>query len=373
MRIVDLRPWPIRMALGLWGRNRAGRAQSVDSPSAAVTESDGGWTGGLMARFMDRRDRNRPAWRDQRPFLLSVGNLALGGTGKTPVVGALARDLADRGLSGGILTRGYGSDLRGPLVVDASDSRAGDEARWHASQTAGSGWIVVQARSRPRGLRFLLEKRPDLDIVLLEDAHQTAGLARHLDLLILDRWASRVVDGHRVLQARTGSLFPLGPYRESARGARRAGIFLVETADSVPALSETGKPVATFRRQMTMRTIGGAPDPASDSTPWAALSGIAHPEAFERAAEGVLGLGPVVAIRCSDHKRFTPALVERIRREMHAAGAVRLVTTAKDWVKLEELWPPDERCLVADLRIEWGQGNALPDLVEERVRTLPER
>jgi tetraacyldisaccharide 4'-kinase len=371
MKIVDLRPWPTRMAIAAWSRRRTPGHLSDHSSGHSSDHSSASWYAGFLDRFMARRDRKRPVAPAVRPFLLSVGNLALGGTGKTPVVGALARDLAARGLRGAILTRGFGSDLQGPLVVDASNTGAGDEARWHAARLIDAGWFVVQSRSRPRGLRFLLDHRPGLDVVLLEDAHQTARLTRHLDIVILDRWTCRGNDDAAVLVPGTGSIFPFGPYRESARGAERAGILLVETETSVPGASPSGKPVASFCRRVVLRdSRNPSPDEIS-SCSWAALSGIAHPASFERDAGEAMGRAPAVAIRCRDHVPFTSELVDRILQEMRGAGAATLVTTSKDWVKLDKLWPPDIPCLVADLEIEWGNENALPDLIEERVQSLP--
>ena len=90
------------------------------------------WTEGLHARFMARRVAARAA-PPEDVFVVSVGNIALGGTGKTPVTLALARDLDRRGRRGAILTRGFGSRLKGPLPVDAGNGLAGDEARLMAA------------------------------------------------------------------------------------------------------------------------------------------------------------------------------------------------------------------------------------------------
>ena len=107
-----------------------------------------------MDRIQARRVGRRPA-PPPDPWIVSVGNLALGGTGKTPVVAELARDLAAAGHTGCVLTRGYGSPLAGPLRVDADNPGAGDEARMMAQRLDSTEWPVVQSRNRPRGLEFL--------------------------------------------------------------------------------------------------------------------------------------------------------------------------------------------------------------------------
>ncbi|MBU8871995.1 MAG: tetraacyldisaccharide 4'-kinase [Gemmatimonadales bacterium] len=368
MKVVDLRPGHVKLALSLWSG-----ALPVGKPAnrLPVWISPARLYGKLLERVMARRVSQRPAPPESRPFLLSIGNLALGGTGKTPVVGALAEELASRGLQGAILTRGFGSALAGPIVVEASNPLAGDEARWHAGRMEGTGWTIIQSRNRPRGLKFLGKNRPRLDVVLIEDGHQTAGLARHLDLVILDQWDSKDSGKQDSLLPLTGPVFPFGPWRESAAGANRADILLVESEQDVPDTSVDGCPVVVFRRRMKLRDSQSQSDVLSTPFSWVGLSGIAHPIAFERGVMRAVGSCPAVVIRCSDHVRYTPDLVRSVLLEMKKSGAKSLVTTAKDWVKLEALWPEDVPLVVADLDIWWGDRNALPDIIEERVGLLP--
>ncbi|MBK7702085.1 MAG: tetraacyldisaccharide 4'-kinase [bacterium] len=169
---------------------------------------------------------------DARPYLVSVGNLVAGGTGKTPVVMDLARRLTAAGLRTAVLTRGHGGRAAGPLRVRPDDRDCGDEARLLAA--ALPAVPVVQARRRRRGLDFLLREAPGCDIVLLEDAHQTAGVPRHLDVLILDRWERRA----GVVVPTPVRRLPWGPGREAVAGAARARLWLVEAAadlDGAPA------------------------------------------------------------------------------------------------------------------------------------------
>jgi tetraacyldisaccharide 4'-kinase len=310
-------------------------------------------------------------------FVVSVGNLALGGTGKTPVTLALARDLAGRGLNGAVLTRGFGSRLKGPLTVDSGNSLAGDEARLMAASLAdtpsGTSWIVVQARNRVEGLSYLRRENPDLDIVIAEDAHQTANLGRQLDIVILHRWE----DGADGPEPAPGPVVPFGPWRESAAGAARAGIWLIEgevgSAEPSGGAGKDKPDVVTFSRTMNLTVPdGGLPDPGP-TTAWAALAGIARPGRFEDGATGLRGCSPVLAFRPGDHARYGPRMARRIRTAMEAAGAGLLVTTAKDWVKLEDWWGEDFPVLVADLSIAWGDDTALPDLVGERLDAWKDR
>ncbi|MBU2503010.1 tetraacyldisaccharide 4'-kinase [bacterium] len=306
------------------------------------------------------------------PFLVSIGNLALGGTGKTPVLQRLAADLAGAGLAVGILTRGYGSALPGPLVVSPGNEGCGDEARLMASRLAGTGTVVVQSRRRSTGLDFLRRQAPDLDLVLLEDAHQTAGIGRDLDVLLLDRW--RVGDspdrtGHLIPLC--GPVLPFGPWREPADGARRAGIWLVEAEPAAAGVGLWGQPVAAFARRPVLGG-GTIPGLAVQDGPWAALSGIARPEPFETAAAAAVGSEPALVIRCRDHEPFGPGVRGRILAAVRRCGAASVVCTAKDWIKLEGGWPGDLNGVVLDQRLEWTSEPALPELIRKR-RSLSRR
>ncbi len=355
MKVLDLRPWWVRTALAAWRRGGGVRS--------------GGRT--LADHWIGRRVQRRDPLPAGPPWLVSVGNLALGGTGKTPVVGKLAADLASRGRRGAILVRGFGSSLRGPALVTPQHAAAGDEARWHAACLENTGWLVCQSRDRVAGLRWLRDRYPELDYVLLEDAHQTAGLPRHLDVVILDRWTIENESGQLI--AGTGRVFPAGPWRESAQGAVRADLLLVEAQDPVPAGSDHGQPVGSFARRLSLREARTAGTRIPDSRRWAALSGIAHPDRFEAGVAEELGCSPVLTVRCGDHQQYRESLLARIISEMEQAGADTLVTTAKDWVKLESLWPAGSAVLIADLELEWGQKNALPDWIEERVGSVVPR
>ena len=134
MEILDLRPWPERRLSG-------GPAPSGDpGPLARLA-------GQLADRLTARRvAARRPPTADS--LVVSVGNLRVGGTGKTPVTVALATDLAARGITGAIVTRGYGAAAAGPLVVAPDDPRAADEARLMARALTGRPWSVIQARRR---------------------------------------------------------------------------------------------------------------------------------------------------------------------------------------------------------------------------------
>ncbi len=364
MRILDLRPRTVRIMSNLWSRGTSVRGLQADhsgSPHMAARLT-AKVTDGLIARRVAARNLG-----ESGPALVSIGNLALGGTGKTPVVAALADDLASSGLKGAVLTRGFGSPLAGPLTVDPDNDLAGDEARLIATILAGRGWPVIQARRRVRGLDYLLEEYPATEVVIVEDGHQTARLGRHLDVVILDGW---FVDRHRdceKVHAVTGPVLPFGPWRESSTGADRAGIWLLETGADTPGEGMGGQSVTTFQRKLSLRDPRNDQKIESPDGRPAILSGIARPEAFENSLVEVLPCEAVLAVRCGDHARYAPRLVAVITSAASDAGADYLVTTAKDWVKLKPFWPADFPVLVADLEICWGPGKTFPEIVVERL------
>jgi tetraacyldisaccharide 4'-kinase len=351
MKIVDFRPTAERIFSG----------QKRQSPSEPAGKP--GWWSRLMDGLVARRVAARP--RPSREHLVvSVGNLALGGTGKTPVIIKLAQDLAAGGHRGAVLTRGFKSPLKGPLVVAPEDEGAGDEARLMARVLEPLDWAVIQARQRFRGLELAAGLSPRPDIILLEDGFQTGGVGRHLDVVLLDSWLVEEVAGQEVVVPRTGRVFPFGPYRESARGAERCQILLLETSSRVPARGNTGQLVGTFRRQLVLEAVNDAAVAASGPGKSLALSGIARPQVFEEGLAGLLEQEPEVALRFGDHQSYDRVDLLSILQRMKEYQCSALVTTEKDWVKLSSFWPAQTPAWVARLELQWGETNSLPQLVE---------
>ncbi len=360
--VLDWRGPAARLAATLWdagGPEGDGWRRALSALGAPL------WQAGL---------RGRLAGRGTPPgatLVVSVGNLAVGGAGKTPVVAALGAELARRGHAGAIVTRGYGSPQRGPLRVRPGDAAAGDEARLLAERVPA--WVVVQAADREAGVAAALADAPAPAIILLEDGHQSARAGRHLDVLILDRWRC---DGDAVLP-QAGPLLPWGPYREGPEGAARAACWLVEPppqddaawlARAVPGgpWAPAAGAVLGFRRTMSLdpssRPPAGAPD--------AALSGIARPAAFEAGCARLLGRPPRLAVRCDDHVAFTADIAARAAAAGRACGVAAWLVTEKDAVKLAPLWPGPEPLRIVRLDVTWAGKETLPDLVEERLASL---
>lgn len=341
MKILDWRPWTERRLL-----------------------RRGEWTGGgplarVAGRILDRVAAGRVAGRAPPPaarFVVSVGNLRVGGTGKTPVVGRAARDLDALGLEGVVITRGFRADDPSPRAVDPTDTGAGDEARLLAGELAGSRWSVIQACDRAEGLALVAAVRPGAEVVLLEDAHQTAAVGRHADVVILDRW--EVVSGR--VRPLAGPVLPFGPYRETAIGARRAAIWLLESEDAPGAEAPGGVVVMGFARRAR---IGGP-----ITGPVGLVAGLARPERFEETAGGVLAERPRVSVRLTDHARYDDRILDRLWTVGRSHGVATWVTTAKDHVKLSDLGVPGAALAAIHQDVVWTTTPTLPAWIEERRR-----
>jgi tetraacyldisaccharide 4'-kinase len=253
--------------------------------------------------------------------VISVGNLTVGGTGKTPLVIALVERLRDEGYRPVVLSRGYkrvGSGVvivsrgNGPLVKPLT---AGDEPLLIARRTKGIP-VVVGADRHEAGL---VAERENLgDIFVLDDGFQHRRLHRDVDLVTVDpvEWEA----GERLL--------PAGPWREPKSAILRAQAACVRTEGNraLPSL-----PIPVFAMETVIDGIydGDRQVPIESIRGHAivAFAGIAKPERFFDALEN-LGIFPVRRVRFRDHHRYS-------ERDLQRLGGETWITTEKDAVRLE--------------------------------------
>jgi tetraacyldisaccharide 4'-kinase len=266
--------------------------------------------------------------------VVSVGNLSVGGSGKTPVVRRVAEMLRDDGRSVAVLSRGYGGSFRGEvLVVSDGDeilagaAEAGDEPVMLARSLPG---VVVAVGRRRDDVGRVVEARFGRRVHVLDDGFQHLRLERDLDLVCLD-----VQDLHdRVL--------PAGRLREGPEALDRADVILLTrleaaSEEELQALEARLGPRRTFRvsrHVVGWRTLGGAE--ASAPRRVFLFAGIARPERFEADATAS-GAEIVGRAFFTDHHRYRAREVEGLAARARAGGAEALVTTAKDAVRLEGL------------------------------------
>jgi tetraacyldisaccharide 4'-kinase len=262
--------------------------------------------------------------------MIGVGNLMVGGSGKTPLAAELVRMLAERGRKPALLHGGYAADE--PAL----------HARWNPAVP------VLVGRDRVANTRVAMAG--GADVIVLDDAFQHRRLGRSLDVLLVpvEGWTERP------------RLLPRGPWREPPGAARRAGLIVVtrKTASAEMA-ADVAKQVARHSDAPIVvasilpagwRSGGGEPiDPPGRVM---AVAGLARPELFARNAEQA---GAVVAARMwfPDHHEYT---MQDVRRILRAADALPIATTAKDALKLERLLPADRvRVLVQLVTFESGR------------------
>lgn len=254
--------------------------------------------------------------------VLSIGNITLGGTGKTPLVIALALEFCRRGLRPAVLSRGYGSGRRDPLLVhgELPVSIAGDEALELALALAGSGAAVWAGSNRAASARRALAAGAEL--LLLDDGLQHWRLARDCDVTVLD---ARQRLGN-------GLTFPAGPLREPARALGRAQLLVLTGAgDPGPG----GLPWPKGKPWLAVPSALAVP-PALRGRPLLAFCGIGLPQKFF-AALREQGCWLVGCEEFPDHHPYARGDLERLLALAQAKQEATLVTTVKDWQRLAPL------------------------------------
>ena len=307
---------------------------------------------GAIARINRRRDRGEGVERLGVP-VVSVGNLSVGGTGKTPMVMHVVGALLRAGRRPCIAMRGY-------APTGAKTEGGPDEA--DSYRRALPGVPVVARPDRAAGVRNLLEaggpERPDC--VVLDDGFQHRQIARELDIVLVD--ASRPPLEDRLL--------PAGWLREPVESLRRAGAIVLTHAElvdegaierlldglrSAAGWKSGGGVEAVCRHVWTHLEIGDG----RAALDWligkrvVGCCGIGHPRAFERslrATVGSSGLVEMMALR--DHDPFSPATVRRLVETAGRTGAAAIVVTDKDWSKLRRTPEADWPCPVVRPRLE---------------------
>ena len=313
--------------LALWSRR--GIASTLLLPLAWLY-------GGLSAQRL--RKHARTAWRAPVPTLV-IGNILVGGTGKTPVTIAVCQALQARGWRPGIISRGYGVTI-GPQAHLSQDgataSRLGDEP---ALIHAATGAPVAVHPLRARAAAALLAAHPDVTVLIADDGLQHTALARDLEII--------VQDGRGI---GNGRLLPAGPLREPPARLAQANWLITQLAadDTLPPTTPAS-PVDT-RRGPSAITMRLHPEnvthlASGQTLPWdawqaghggepcSALAGIGRPERFFAMLRAA-GITLARTLRVPDHQAL-PA------EALHDFPSGPILITPKDAVKCQT--PHDTR------------------------------
>ncbi len=336
--------------------------------------------------------RYRSGWRPQHHLctqVVAIGNITVGGTGKTPVVELLARSLRDRGRNVAILSRGYKSrKLDHPQKWRAPDGSPIPSERMPKVVSTGSALLldskyagdepfmlarnldlvsVVVDKNRVKSGRFAIENL-GADTLLLDDGMQYLDLAHGIDIVLIDSGSP----------FGTEALLPRGTLREPPKNLRRASYILLTKCDGssnealisrIRKYNKTADIIECTHGPIHLENVFTRERQPLDflKGKWVgAISAIAVPEAFERSLEK-LGARVEIRRRFSDHHRFSRKDVEKfmqrcVERDMHL-----IVTTEKDAVRFPQPASIDVPVFFLRIEVEILKGREIWDDLIHRL------
>lgn len=275
--------------------------------------------------------------------VISIGNITMGGTNKTPFVEMLARKFLTLGLNPGLVTRGYGGKHKdkGPiLVVNGKGDRGqvGDESLLLSSRLPGVP--VAVSLDRLAALEMLRWENK-VDIAISDDTFQHRRMVRDVDIVLIDA----------TCPFGNGKLFPAGALRESPKSLKRAHILVITKADQVKeeALAElislvrkyaSDKPIFTSRLVLErwQKWDGDQfvdTDPLNPDLPVSIFSAIGNPESFRNFIEN-MGFNVKSEMRYRDHHMYSRKDLDNIARRCKLVGAKVAICTEKDVYNLPQ-------------------------------------
>ena len=272
--------------------------------------------------------------------VICVGNLTVGGSGKTPVVITLCRFLSGIGKSTSILTRGFGGKEKGPIFVSTNLHQSldvGDEPLMMAHLLD-----VCVSRNRPLGANHILDKKK-YDCIVMDDGLQNPTLKKDLNIAVFD---GKFGIGN-------GFLLPAGPMRQKLEvGIQNIDLVIFNGKDEtglgqkipphIPIFTGELQPDEEIVEKMKNRRVYG-------------FAGIGNPSRFFKTLNNI-GADLVGEAHFADHHPYTDADLTQLYEEAMQSGA-ELVTTQKDWMRLPTDWR--DRVLTVPVRIHFSADDTI--------------
>lgn len=256
-------------------------------------------------------------------FVVSIGNLTTGGTGKTPITAAAAEYFVSKGKKVAVISRGYGGKLSIKNTNIVSDGEkifynaeeAGDEPYWIAKNSPGT--IVITGKNRVASGKLAIEKF-GAEVLILDDGFQHRKIQRNLDIVLID--AAKKFGNTMLL--------PAGPLREHLKNIKRADKIVIVNKQPLVEIQELRD---KFKTAMVCELSTEKPENITNA---AAFTGIAQPDTFFNSLKKD-GITLASTKIFPDHHLYTKKDVEILMAEAISAGAQALLTTEKDMVKIE--------------------------------------
>ncbi len=272
------------------------------------------------------REAMTKPWRAPVP-VICVGNVTAGGSGKTPIVLALAEAALERGLRPGVISRGYGGCETGPVQVDPDRHNAGDVGDEPLMAAAICSTFV--ARDRAAAARLAVSS--ECDVLIMDDGMQNPSLVKDYTILVV-RGSFGFGNGH---------LLPAGPLREPVSAALDRCDLVVVSGGGDPSWPDEAP------GHIARSNLKGALPQLPEDTPLLAFAGIGFPENFFTSLR-TQGAKLVDCKSFPDHHVYSELELAELSTSAEGNGAV-LVTTRKDWVRLPLHWR--QRVSVLDVSV----------------------
>ncbi len=297
--------------------------------------------------------------------VVSVGNLTVGGTGKTPMAMWVAEKLLEQGKKVGILSRGYRRKSRQEFLL-VSDGRsilagpheAGDEPYLMARQCPG---VVVAVGTDRYKLGCWVLRRVPIDCFILDDGFQHLGLDRDVNLLLVDSSDLNGIKG----------LLPIGKLREPLGEAKRASDIILTRVEDESAISKIVEPLETamgcminpITTRFTVKKLVGASESMhqtlSDIHGKKVLifSGVGNPNQFRRTVNA-LGVQVADELVFQDHEAYVPSKIKEIYRRIEQSQPDLVLTTEKDLIKVQSSWSIPTPVFAVSITVEFLDGQS---------------